>query len=410
VSSPAEFVGTNATRLGQLALRPSKAWKFDQNRDEATEVTGSVRPSSLMMSSPADSSARSRMIQSPIYFAYFAWFFLGVLLLAITGTAQADDISTIDPSLEPLGMTLEGNNLWISGYGSGIVTAVNEKTYRVEGSFRAGLDASAAAFSPDGKTIFIANEYGSSITAYDARAFTREYTINFHAGSIARVKTDENGLGYFLSGRPDRVNIFDDATGSIVGHISTDGVPRGLAFNKPQTLMAVGIENIGEIEVVNVATRKIVRTIQTGERPRDVSINGRYVYSANFGSNSVTKANIYTGGVVANIPVGSGPRRIVSFDKKEFVSNALSSSVSVIRGDTVIGTIHTNAKPVGLAVLDQGRKLAVSTRSNGAVEVYSLGKTAPKSAATSAPAAAIAHHGANVGFDLTDLLLFEAKF
>jgi YVTN family beta-propeller protein len=358
----------------------------------------------------AGSSARRRMIPSSIYFARFARFFLGVLLLALSRVARADDISTIDPSLEPLGMTLEGNNLWISGYGSGIVTVVNEKTYRLQGSFKAGLDASAAAFSPDGKTIFIANEYGNSITSYDAKTFKREYTINFHAGSIARVKTDENGFGYFLSGRPNRVNIFDEASGSIVGHISTDGVPRGLSFNKAQTLMAVGIENMGEIEVVSVTARKILRTIQTGERPRDVSINGRFVYSANFGSNSVTKANIYTGRIVANIPVGLGPRRIVTFDTKEFVSNALSSSVSVIQGNKVIRTIPTSAKPVGLAVFDQGHELAVSNRSNGAVEVYNLGKTAPKPAARPAPAAAVAHHGANIGFDLTDLLFFEAEF
>lgn len=107
-----------------------------------------------------------------------------------------------------------------------------------------------------------------------------------------------------------------------------------------------------------------------------VAPGGRYVYTANAGSNSIGVIDAYTDTLIAEIPVGEHPAHVVvSADgKTAFVTNGGAGSVSVV--DLAIRKIKTTIavgkSPHGLRISPDGREVYLANTNSNSVMVIDV--------------------------------------
>jgi YVTN family beta-propeller protein len=105
------------------------------------------------------------------------------------------------------------------------------------------------------------------------------------------------------------------------------------------------------------------------------STDGKFVYTANLDTGTVTVLDADQRAVVATVQVGSRPTRIaVGPDDTLYVTDRGSRAVSIIhRGNwTEAGRITVNAEPIGVAVSNDGSTLYVVSNTSATLDAYDL--------------------------------------
>lgn len=145
---------------------------------------------------------------------------------------------------------------------------------------------------------------------------------------------------------------------------SGEGIkPFGVAITPDETLY-IASYGTDKVYAINL-TADYSTPINVGSKPLGVAItsNGKWVYVANRGSNSVSVINTITNNVTATVPVGSEPYGVaVSSDGNVYVTNQNSGNISVINTttNTVIATVNVGVYPHGIAVTPNGKTVYVA--------------------------------------------------
>lgn len=177
------------------------------------------------------------------------------------------------------------------------------------------------------------------------------------------------------SGLAGFVAVFDTNSGQQVGEIAVEVNPYKLLFDAEAKYLYVSNWGSDSVSVVDVATRKVVRSIAVGDNPNDMVLtrDGR-LFVACGNSNSVWVVDVKRGRAVQqistamhpNAPLGSTPNALVldPSEKMLFVANADNNNVAVVHiGESeefhVMGFIPTGWYPCGLAISRDGKKLYV---------------------------------------------------
>jgi YVTN family beta-propeller protein len=112
--------------------------------------------------------------------------------------------------------------------------------------------------------------------------------------------------------------------------------------------------------------------------PHNVQVapDGRYVYTANAGTNSLGVIDAYTDTLVAEIPVGEHPAHVVvSADgKTALVTNGGAGTVSVVDLSTrrVRATVPVGQSPHGLRISPDGREVYLANTNSNSLTVIDL--------------------------------------
>lgn len=133
----------------------------------------------------------------------------------------------------------------------------------------------------------------------------------------------------------------------------------------------------GSVEVHATVDRSLITTITVGLDPRGIAAtpNDKFVYVANYGSNTVSVIDQFTHEEINLIPVGSGPTGVDVTPDSAFiyVTNADDNTVSVIETttNTVTATISVDIgnTPWGVAVSPDGRFTYVANYGSNTVSV-----------------------------------------
>lgn len=152
-----------------------------------------------------------------------------------------------------------------------------------------------------------------------------------------------------------------------IGPIAFSSSSSGVIFkwtnnNASIGLSQNGVGNIPAFTLINSTANPVISTITVF--PEIQSTGNGFGYISNYGSSSVSVANLETNAVVETVMVGSNPYGIsVSPNgQKVYVANRGSSNISVISTttQTVINTIPVGANPQGVVVSSDNSKLYVS--------------------------------------------------
>jgi YVTN family beta-propeller protein len=200
---------------------------------------------------------------------------------------------------------------------------VDVATLSVAKTIAVGPNPDGVAISPDGKTVYVAND---------------------------------------VTG-PTTLTVVDATTNTVAASVYTGSRPSSLAVSPDGSRVLVVNKNSEDVAVVDAVSRTVLRTVTVNQVPYgvDITADGKRAYVTNSGSDTVSVLNLENVGN-PNVPVVDGPPIAVGDrpiglaltpdDSKVYVTNFLAGTVSVIdtATRTVTTTIPVGEKPVGVAV------------------------------------------------------------
>jgi PQQ-dependent catabolism-associated beta-propeller protein len=154
--------------------------------------------------------------------------------------------------------------------------------------------------------------------------------------------------------------------------------PRGLALSRDGRRLYVAVSNDNRIDVVDLASRKVVDTLPSGPDPERFALSpdGRWLYVANEDDSLVSFVDIAAKKIVREVEVGAEPEGMaVSPDGRWVVCTSESASlVHVIdaRSGELVDSIPVGTRPRDAVFSADGQQLWVSSETRATVAVFAM--------------------------------------
>jgi YVTN family beta-propeller protein len=319
-------------------------------------------------------------------------------------------------------------NLYVADYIRSPLSVIDSTTNVATPTGIFGSNAYAIAFTPDGKTAYVANAGNMDVSVIDTATRTESAAkIVVGGGPEAIAVTPDGRTAYVASFDSDSVRVIDTATNEASPTtIPVGSGPSAIAVTPDGRTAYVANSNSNTVSVIDTTTNMVgPQTIPVGTAPEAIAVtpDGKTAYVTNLRSNSVSVIDTTTNTAAAiPIAVGRAPWGIaISPDgRTAYVANSAASSVSAI--DTATNTVNASAinvgtRPIGIAITPDGRTVYTANLNSGNVSVID---TATRTTGTPIPvgenpialavepsrspiaafsAPATAHAGAAVSFD-----------
>lgn len=222
-----------------------------------------------------------------------------------------------------LGYVKETGRVWISNTGGSDITLLDHGTGDVLGSIPVGGGPAHFAFDAGCKIGYVALSTADAVAVVDPLAGTVTKTITLAAGShpTAIMPAFERHRVYTLNPGDSTVSAIDTRTNTVAATIPVGGEPLwgqpwGSSY-KPIT-QAVGKSYIvsaatDDMTIFDDATDRVLGHVAVGRRPvRNAIFREKgLIYTANEADGSVSAVRIADDAVVATVPVGVRPFRML---------------------------------------------------------------------------------------------------
>lgn len=232
------------------------------------------------------------------------------LVVAVSGSPRAGpgvDVSKLPPADR-------------SKDGLALVDLATREVRRLPG----GIDPENFDISPDGHTIYVANEDGSAMTAVDV------------------------------------------PSGTVKATVKVGGQPEGVTVRPGGDEVWVTSEAGGKLYVIDTKNDSLAHVITVGKRPRSIVFthDGRKAYAPAEVGGTVTVIDAATYKPIATVRVpGNGAKPmgtvIAPDDSKVYVSTGRGGTVAVLdtKTDRFVATIPVGTRPWGMALSPDGKQL-----------------------------------------------------
>jgi len=248
------------------------------------------------------------------------------------------------------------DTLFVASQFGNSVTAIDLGTNQVVATIPVGSRPypQAITFDLANATLYVANAESNNVSAISVpeSSVTASIPVGFTPDALAFNPT--NREVYVADAGSAEVTLISSATNTVVATVPVESGPDALVLDtvNHQVFVADGVA--GNVSILSGTTNTVVATVSVGTAP------GAYgamvfdptdgdVFVANTGSNNVSVIGGTNHTLVATIPVGSGPSALaVDLAKGEvFVANQYSNNISVISAatDAVVATIPTGSDP-----------------------------------------------------------------
>jgi len=159
-----------------------------------------------------------------------------------------------------------GHRAYVSNTNSGTVASIEIATGKVK-LIPTGKYPQGGVLSPDGKTIYLTNAESNKISLIDTASdrVIGEIPTSTYPNRIT-VTPDGKTLVYSLGQAGEAVGFAQTATRKETGTVGLNGQPLSLTLTADGRYAFSGVQSQGKIHVIDVAQRKIIRTIVT---PKD---------------------------------------------------------------------------------------------------------------------------------------------
>jgi YVTN family beta-propeller protein len=285
-----------------------------------------------------------------------------------------------------------GKFAYITDPGARAIDVLNTADDRVSGTIKIPQGPpESVSFSPDGGTAYV-SVYGSHsvplIAFIDTATGTVTGTVRVDNHEPGPSATSPDGPYLYVPdhnmvlGAPgDNVlDVIDLATRKVIDSIAVEPNPHWVVFDKRNGQFYVTDHQSDVVTVLNAKTNGIIKTIDVGETPHSavLSPDDSRLAVTSYNGDTVFLINTATDQWIKQIPVGREPLDITySPDGRYlFTANNLSNTVTVI--DTadycVIKEIPTGKAPTSISVLPNGSQAYVTDENDGTIEILNLPK------------------------------------
>jgi YVTN family beta-propeller protein len=175
----------------------------------------------------------------------------------------------------PWGVAVRDDGLaFFTQLANGGVGITNTKTRTVDGFIATGLTPTGIAFSPDGNTAYVANQFGN-VSRIDVA--TRQVTGFVDIASPQALRLSPDGSQLFVGTTGTAVVTVDVATLTIVRTVDVGAAPNGFAVHPRGRLLYVSSFDAGTVSEIDMLTGQVVRTFTPlGKplgRPQEMALN-----------------------------------------------------------------------------------------------------------------------------------------
>ncbi len=223
-----------------------------------------------------------------------------------------------------------------------------------------GFDPENFDITPDGKTIYVANEDASATTVIDVPSGTVRATIKV-GGEPEGVTMRPGGEEVWVTSEENhKLFVIDTKTDSVTHEIDVGKRPRSIAFTKDGKRAYAPAEVDGTLTVIDATTYKPIKTVKVpgeGAKPMGTAISpdDSKVYVSTGRGGTVAVFDSKTNSFVDTVRVGSRPWGIaVTPDGKELwtANGPPANDVSLVDLDShqVIKRIPVGKAPWGVAI------------------------------------------------------------
>jgi YVTN family beta-propeller protein len=204
--------------------------------------------------------------------------------LAQTGAINVPGI-VVESVLSP-----DGRMLYVSNFRRGSVQFIDLGRRRVTREVRAGGHPKVLAISRDGARLFVANWGSNDVTEINTARGTVTRTMRAGRNPRGMVVTRAGRL-YVANFNSHTIDVYEGA--QMETHRRLDPVcriPRHLVLSPDESRLYVSCFSHSKLLVLDVQTERPIREVPVGEWPKsiDVTADGRYVGTANYGGSSVS--------------------------------------------------------------------------------------------------------------------------
>ena len=226
------------------------------------------------------------------------------------------------PDPEAFDVSADGKSLYVSNEDTAEMTAIDLSTWAVRGKTKVGREPEGVTVHPNGNVVFVTSETDNELTVVDTKALVVVAHIPTAARPRSVVFTKDGALGFVACETVAKVTVIDALANKpledIAVHVSAPPPksprPMGTVLSRDEKELYVTSGRGGSIAVIDVASRKQVRSIESvGDRPWGITLSaeGIHAYTANGSSQDVSVVDLATGNVDQRIKVGGLPWGVV---------------------------------------------------------------------------------------------------
>ena len=178
----------------------------------------------------------------------------------------------------------DGKTIYLSNFRRSSVMFVDLETKKVTHEIKTGTHPKVLAVSADGKSLFAANWASHSVSQIDIATASVVRTLEVGRQPRGMVAT-KSGKLYVANFFGDSIDIFEGKELEKTHRIDVCKCPRHLALAPDEKTVFISCLNKNQIHALDVETETVKHKVGIGNAPKsiDVSKDGRYVYSADFG-------------------------------------------------------------------------------------------------------------------------------
>lgn len=233
------------------------------------------------------------------------------------------------------------------------------------------LTAAPAGAAGTGQ-IFVSNEGSKEVIVLSPKDYSRVKTIRTSRRPRDMKFNADHTLLYVACGDDDVIDVIDVAKLTVVDHIPTGPSPEMFELSADNKLIYVSNEENSTVQVISIADKVIRHEIGTGAEPEGIMVSedGKTIYATSEIADMVHVIDPEDEVTIDNIVVGTRPRRFIMTREELWVTDELSSDVSVIdrKTNTVKTVIHfappgfraVDVTPVGITMTKDGKTAYVT--------------------------------------------------
>ena len=191
--------------------------------------------------------------------------------LGLVNVGQDSQVATIAVHGDPF-VTLpspDGGKVIVTGNDDSIFV-VNAGTQAVSASLYVGTAPNGLAFNATGTRLYVSNSFGGTVVEVDPAvpAVLRTVTTGGRPQGLA---VSRDGAELYVANEVGWLEVRSIATFARLDSIPLAGAAFGLARSPDDAVLYVSLHDVGEVVVVNRATRQVIKTLDTGGAPRRIA-------------------------------------------------------------------------------------------------------------------------------------------
>src|SRR5690348_12190728 len=244
------------------------------------------------------------------------------------------------------------------------------------------------AFSPDGKTFYVAASNAGRIEAWDAHSHNR-LAVYDSGSDPERFAISPDGTTLYIASEDHSAVTFTSLkTGQIVREVRVGPEPEGVSVSPDGRLVVATSEVANLAHFIDAASGKLLDSVPVGSRPRFVLFlnGGRTVWVSSEQRGTISVFDAATHRVVRTIdltqsfdipePVQAIEMRATKDERRVFVAMGRSNRVAEIdpATDAVVRSFPTGERTWGIGLSPDESRLYAASGLSGTLTIIEIGR------------------------------------